>query len=160
MSTSDMSRNSIMGSVILKVSLSDALQNSLGKKPNLPRIPPHHHNQKDGQRGIQAENQIFHTKFPPCKQKQALYGPVVLWYHEVAGFATVWPGRSIFVYVSPKNSSQALTKQGQACYNKLLCQTAQIFPCPLHGQRAIRPKIDIRIGYHPPTSMRRLPPLW
>ena len=30
----------MMGSVILKVSLSDALQNSLGKKPNLPRIPP------------------------------------------------------------------------------------------------------------------------
>lgn len=59
-----------MGNVILKVSLSDALQNSLGKKPNLPRIPPHHHNQKDGQRGIQAENQIFHTKFPPVSKNR------------------------------------------------------------------------------------------
>ena len=40
MSTEDMLKNSMTGSVTLKVSLSAALQNSLGKKPHRCNSPP------------------------------------------------------------------------------------------------------------------------
>ena len=39
-STADMSKNSMMGSVILKVSLSAVLQNSLGRKPHCRSSQP------------------------------------------------------------------------------------------------------------------------
>jgi len=41
-----------------------------GQKAQPSQNSTRHHNQKDGQRGIQAENQIFHTKFPPVSKNR------------------------------------------------------------------------------------------
>ena len=87
------------------------LAESLGQKAQPPQHAPRHHDQKDGQRGVQAEDQIVHIQDPLYgKTGRRIHTRPCLYPTTKRQPAQVFPRRTFCLYIARKPARQALTK--------------------------------------------------